>query len=200
MSVKKIIIDDDATQKQIEGFYLPLEYLDNLNKLFETLLIFMKDNEIKYFIDGGTLLGAIREEGQIKFDDDIDIGMFQEDYEKMISLKEKLYLEHKIFLREDTHCLKILNRKGFTRQFRGETLTKYMCIDIFQFKKEDDKIILAFEENYNRFKDCYYLEEEFYPLKEYKYDNLIVLGANDGEQYLSRYYGEWKKKVIYLQH
>lgn len=54
--------------------------------MLEAFAAFCKENDLRYFLDAGSLLGAIRHNGFIPWDDDIDLGMPRVDYEKAIAL------------------------------------------------------------------------------------------------------------------
>ena len=47
---------------------------------------YCNDHNLKYYMIGGTMLGAVRHQGFIPWDDDIDVGMPRPDYERFLEL------------------------------------------------------------------------------------------------------------------
>ena len=65
---------------------------------FDILLEFdriCKENNITYYLCGGTLLGAIRHKGFIPWDDDIDVMLSRNEYNKLIGILKKKINERK---------------------------------------------------------------------------------------------------------
>ena len=58
------------------------EYQNMILEIFWDVVKVCKDNGITYFLTDGSCLGAIRHEGIIPWDDDIDMGIFSDDYDK----------------------------------------------------------------------------------------------------------------------
>lgn len=104
-------------------------------------------NDIKYSLAYGTLIGAVRHKGYIPWDDDIDVIMIREEYEKFLKVKDNLKKEH-TFISVETNSLysaslaKIYNNKTVLK----ETLHRDLCdigvyIDVFVFDYVPENIV-----------------------------------------------------------
>lgn len=59
-------------------------------EIVKAVISLCEKHGLTYYMLGGTMLGAIRHNGFIPWDDDIDLGMFRDDYEKFLAYAEEL--------------------------------------------------------------------------------------------------------------
>lgn len=73
--------------QQVNDF-LP-EYQEHLFEMLSDLAIILNKHNLRWWIDGGTLLGFVRNNGFIPWDDDMDISLPRNDYIKLILLHDR---------------------------------------------------------------------------------------------------------------
>lgn len=67
----------------------------NLKDLFVHTTSFLHNNHLEYFLDFGSLLGAIRDDGLIPWEFDIDIGVQSDDCSRIVDMSTQLNAQYK---------------------------------------------------------------------------------------------------------
>lgn len=111
--------------------------------ILKTIDKICRKHHIPYWLDSGTLLGAVRHGGFIPWDDDIDIGMLAEDEQRFLSIAAKELPEDLFLQTPDTDALskepitKIRDENSLFIEY-GDTFQSAYCkgifVDIFPFE------------------------------------------------------------------
>ena len=125
--------------------YLSMDEIKSVElEILKYIHNFCIENDIKYFLNYGTLIGAVRHKGFIPWDDDIDICMFRKDYEKFIDLFSKDDGIYKILSLETddkyyNNFIKVINSKTKIEDERNyKTYDLGIFVDIFPIDSFDD--------------------------------------------------------------
>ncbi len=158
------------------------------------------NNGIKYWIEAGTLLGAVRNTGIIPWDDDLDIGIMQKDVRKLKALEKHLkkcgYSLVKHWLGYKICYAKRPNIEGFDYSFP--------FLDVISYKevKEKGKVILepSLKTVRKTWPKEWFVKSEVFPLVEYDFGDFFVLGPKEHSQFLERMYGKDWNEIAYRQY
>lgn len=109
---------------------------EELSSMLKTFADYCEENNLSYFLDSGTLLGAVRHKGFIPWDDDIDIVMPREDYERLGRLSQTNPIDPDYFVAgiDLKNCpypfIKVFNRKIRISNSMN-SLHPYLWLDVF---------------------------------------------------------------------
>lgn len=130
--LKMLVIDGDikfnGTLRDIQLLYVELlRFVDNV----------CKKHEINYWLDGGTLLGAVRHGGFIPWDDDVDLTMLRKDYNKLLEVLPLEISKHDYFKENCGLTLLIEGQKNYFSDFKSvydvDDKESYLNDDNFSF-------------------------------------------------------------------
>ncbi len=165
--------------------------MDMLNKVCDKY-------NLHYWAEGGTLLGAVREQQIISHDDDADVSMTMEHATKLYEMKDIIEKEFDIEISAFGHGLcGFLNGcyedLGMYKIFIPGDYTTW--VDVFVREKVGNRYEYIKRSKSIWSDSWYHATEVEEPFKMYKFGEIKIRGPANPTEYLTRKYGNWQVPV-----
>lgn len=176
-----------VTDEKLKKYYTSKKSITNLYQLAKDFHDIATKHNLRYWMEGGTLLGAVRNQGIIKFDDDMDVDIMHEDeihFQSLIPEFEKLGY--------------VVRHSNIYTICYGK---KPPCLDVFVCYPKNDTTSYINLSISKKFPNSFFYLSELFPLQKYKFGDIKLYGPNNAKPYLDRMYPEWDKyAVIHQKH
>ena len=122
---------------------------DIIHDVLREYIKICKDNNLTYFCCGGTAIGAIRHQGMIPWDDDVDVFMPRPDYDRFIEIASRsLSADYELVTPYTYHdyplyFAKLCNRRTTLMEESDTPCIYGLYIDIFPIEGAPDDVELA---------------------------------------------------------
>ena len=162
--------------------------LKSLDVLKEFIRI-CEQNNLNYWVDAGTLLGSVRHQGFVPWDDDLDVSLTKDDYQKFKKIVEK-ELSENFYFSDDWPGLSRIKSKNSNE-----------VLDIFMYDVKGDFMrIHQLDDNFERdFEPIPY--NIVFPTIDLFFENIKVKAPCKYDLFLRCRYGAYnklpKKKHVY---
>lgn len=168
--------------------------VDQVYELLKTVDTLLRDNHIDYSMDGGTLLGAIRHQGMIPWDDDGDIIIMHRDKSRFLALQDALKEKGVIVQDAGLEALKLTFDANTLKTRFGVSEKQAANLDIFFMAEDHDGMIRPKSDYYKHlFPKEYFPKEELQHLQDFPFGppskQLFLRGPANPMRYLKTFYG-----------
>jgi phosphorylcholine metabolism protein LicD len=156
--------------------------------------------KLSYWLNGGTLIGAIRHKGWIPLDADVDVCMTLDDFKVLESLAKK-ELPNTMFLQSNNtdpnyknnvmHFMSKIRDLDYSYIDWDDKWHNGVQLDIFIFKKKKKKLTIDLNEIQKlEFRDIFTMNyNDVFPLKELEFENIKVYVQNNYVDYMNYVWG-----------
>ena len=149
-----------------------------------------KENDLPYWVTGGTLLGCVRHKGMIPWDDDIDISVMETHEQKLDQMRDIL-LQNQLVLTETFFGYRLHHQTESKALSETAKYAMPFCdVTIMRRNRKNGKIELKHQSARDLWEKEFYLPKEVESLQEMLYGDFYFVVPRDPLPYLFRYYGD----------
>jgi len=164
-----------------------MQMITSMNKIFE-------EHNMPYFFIFGNLIGVIRHNGLIPWDDDVDIAMHNDDCIKLMKLHKEFRKAGLGIEKTNVITTQIIKIYPLSEKSVLSPIWKFSWpfIDIFSYKdKSEDSIYIRGTDGLNDIQ--IFKKDDIFPLKPYNLYGVDVNIPNKPEKILDQLYPGWDK-------